>query len=78
MKSGLGMEGWMLVGVVDEARKARRRRRLFMSCGGVGGAVVVLVVVWVDLSDEEGLEAAIVWCGDWQGGYVRLFEYVCN
>jgi len=57
VKSGLGTEGWMLVGVVEEARKARRRRRLDMSCGGVGG---VVVVVWVDLSVVEGLEAAIV------------------
>ncbi len=47
VKSGLGTEGWMLVGVVEAARKARRRRRLDMSCGGVGGV-------------EEGLEAAIV------------------
>jgi len=31
VKSGLGTEGWMLVGVVEEARKARRRRRLDMS-----------------------------------------------
>lgn len=54
VKSGLGTEGWMLAGVVDEARKARRRRRLFISCGGVGG----VLVVWVDLS-AEGLEAAI-------------------
>jgi len=31
VKSGLGTLGWMLVEVVDAARKARRRRMLFMS-----------------------------------------------
>lgn len=81
VKSGLGTEGWMLVGVVEEARKARRMRRLDMSWGGVGG---VVVVVWVDLSVVEGLEAAIMrsggFCG-WRGRGGRLctvVKYECS
>ena len=75
VKSGLGTEGWMLVGVVEEARKARRRRRLDMSCGGVGGELVV----WVDLSVEEGLEAAIVVMWRFLGGSLcTVFKYECS